>query len=539
MKTDAREEIWTKNGYDAYLKAPDAFPEICESETKKFARKCEAERTALTYQGQIRSHEEKIITDSLRAGGGVPPMQTVQAECKRGYSELILALLLLTSSFALVYWSLQPYENLGWKMPLIALGWSVLLTTSFALVLWILVKVLPERAVLIWKLFLVISAAVFAAVTIMGASHIRGDLAAIEIIQKNGTDISELVKKFYEETLKILRTVFPFVAISIDITAAVLLDSATTKLTTQRPVLKMLKRLEQLRSEMADIASGIKDLEVAPEIFEACFRRGGKEAEEKMKKNREIEKARTTDPESDRAKKLTMAIIIYAAVLLLIIILYGRAFGSECVIVHTDVTLSSNARDYSENLEFDKNFKGVEKVIQHLKPGTEINIFGITGDSFSRPFLIMQGKVRNEAGYFGQYLQADQKLLLEKWEKATQNLRPRAKETDMVGALFLSATVLSSCKGDKKIAVFFSDMRHSIGVNLEKQEIVDLKMIDKVIKLYGVPDLRGVQIYVYGAHAGGKSIAYWTSLKLFWEQYLQLSGAELKTYSPIREVNYE
>jgi hypothetical protein len=43
-------------------------------------------------------------------------------------------------------------------------------------------------------------------------------------------------------------------------------------------------------------------------------------------------------------------------------------------------------------------------------------------------------------------------------------------------------------------------------------------------------------VYAYGVHAAGRDMAYWQSLRDFWAQYLERSGARLRSFSMLRDV---
>jgi len=51
----------------------------------------------------------------------------------------------------------------------------------------------------------------------------------------------------------------------------------------------------------------------------------------------------------------------------------------------------------------------------------------------------------------------------------------------------------------------------------------------------GIPDLHGVEVQVLGADNPGKPMPYWTALRDFWTVYFKRTGADLKSYSVLRD----
>jgi hypothetical protein len=81
-------------------------------------------------------------------------------------------------------------------------------------------------------------------------------------------------------------------------------------------------------------------------------------------------------------------------------------------------------------------------------------------------------------------------------------------------------------------------MRHSAPApNIETPRVVPVASALRMVERQNqIADLKSVDVYVYGAHAADKDVAYWQSLRTFWTQYFAKSGATLKDFSMMRDV---
>ncbi|MCX5909676.1 MAG: hypothetical protein NTY64_21505 [Deltaproteobacteria bacterium] len=516
-----------KEGYNTFMKAPDGIEAIARCFKKELAFECEAQKSALMLEGQRKTFEENRIVEILNAGGGIPNEAALQAERNRGVSYFILTLPLLSTSYALVHWSLEPFQA----------GWQIMLLN-------LLTKLLPGRISLIWQTFLTLAAAVFAVTAVVYLSLVRNELAAVYLLQ--GTPgFDQAVADFYQKSLHLLRMVFPLLTLALDLMAGVTLHTALTKLASSGPNLKLLKRLESIRGDMVRMGGRIKELEVLPEKAANGFWRGVEIARAETTKKEKFEEVRLrpapSPEEIANRKAIHISIALVAFILILIsLILAVKAFAGEVVVVGLDISASNNVADYRNTSEFPKNLNGIEKVIQQARPGTEIKVYAITEESFGKIYVLCDGKISEEnPGFFGQNLRRDMNSLLTDWRKVAEKLQATGKATDVFGFFFLAEGLLAGQKTDKKTLILFSDMRHNRWVDLERREVIDVGLLDQVKRVYGVPNLLGVKIYVYGAHGNGKSLVYWNSLRKFWETFFKEAKGELKIYSPLREVRYE
>jgi hypothetical protein len=282
------------------------------------------------------------------------------------------------------------------------------------------------------------------------------------------------------------------------------------------------------------IAKGveIKELEALPELCAAEFMRGALTAEGKgiMKES----------GNSENNNRLWLAILVYAAVLIAVLAFVSIAFSADSVVMAIDLTASGKGIDYKGNKEFQKNLKAVERIIMELKAGSRFMVIGITESSFSRPYIIMNKRLGDDPGYFGEKLREGKQILIKEWRKISKELSPDALSSDIFGAISLGAHSLQNEQNASKVLILLSDMRQcSRKFNFEKMATINNTLIEKTVKEGLIPDLTGVKVYVAGVHTIGKSQGYWESLKNYWQEYFNKAGADLKSFIMERGFNYE
>ena len=77
----------------------------------------------------------------------------------------------------------------------------------------------------------------------------------------------------------------------------------------------------------------------------------------------------------------------------------------------------------------------------------------------------------------------------------------------------------------------------TLTLDLEHPKVVSASLaMGKAERERLLPDLHGVEVYVLGVDGAGKDIAYWQTLRDFWTAYFKKTGADLKTYTVLREL---
>lgn len=210
------------------------------------------------------------------------------------------------------------------------------------------------------------------------------------------------------------------------------------------------------------------------------------------------------------------------------------------VAVGVDLSLTSASRNYDGHREHEKNIEGAARLIETLPAAARFRIMGISDQSFSRPLMLLEGQIPADRG---QLELIDRIAIAERAyaDQVRQVLRatpPTYRETDVIGFLLVAAELLNETPRGRKILVIFSDMRHSAPPpNLEAPAVVPVASALRTVERQNlIANLRGVDVYVYGAHAANKDVPYWQSLCAFWSRYFAQSGAALKSFSMMRDV---
>ncbi len=168
---------------------------------------------------------------------------------------------------------------------------------------------------------------------------------------------------------------------------------------------------------------------------------------------------------------------------------------------------------------------------------TRVVVLGITDKSFGQPYILLSVRVSDDAGYFGEKLQAAHRQLLALWRRRAGQLQPNFKHTDILGALLAANQLFDEApRASRKVLIVFSDMRNnSQDLDLESFRTVPSFSVLEKKSRFPVAELRGVEVYAYGVDDAGKSIAYWQTLKVFWTEYFRRAGAMLRAYSVLRQ----
>jgi hypothetical protein len=137
----------------------------------------------------------------------------------------------------------------------------------------------------------------------------------------------------------------------------------------------------------------------------------------------------------------------------------------------------------------------------------------------------------------GERLQAARSRLANSFRKRSKDLHPDSRQTDVAGALMVASDLFRASPSRRNILVVFSDMQNdTAALDLEHARIVSTAFaMQKAAKERLLPDLHGVEVYALGVDGAGKDMAYWQTLRDFWTAYFQRTGADLKSYSVLRE----
>ncbi|MBO3804352.1 MAG: hypothetical protein JTT11_10900, partial [Candidatus Brockarchaeota archaeon] len=324
------------------------------------------------------------------------------------------------------------------------------------------------------------------------------------------------LKDFYEKLGALSLLVMIPLAVAVELVGGIALHEALARIPPARTKLKLLRRRRRLQRQIVACASAIVACEQQPEIAWNEFLQGGLQGEQ-MRRQLQAQPGR---------------LFVIGLMFLFLVFFFGlvwaaKSFAEEAVVVGVDLTKSSDE-------ELAKNLQAVDSIILSLKSGSRFIVLPITDRSFSQP-AILDARLSADPGLFGERLRAEKQQVMRKWRERSKVLKADAKGSDLFGALAKASILFDESPGPKPVLILLSDMRHvGRGYNFEALTKIERALLEQVQKEGLIPSLKGVKVWVLGAHAQGVSEVYWMSLRAFWAEYLKRAGAELITFSPNR-----
>lgn len=136
-------------------------------------------------------------------------------------------------------------------------------------------------------------------------------------------------------------------------------------------------------------------------------------------------------------------------------------------------------------------------------------------------------KAEWERGFAERQREVKQKM------EAFLNWESSARWTRIFETLRAAGQLTSLDRRPNKQLILFSDMIEESEVanfaRFRPDEAFTRKEIERQRRAGILPDLRGVKVYVAGAHAD--TLERWAAIEKFWREYFAASGAELVAYS--------
>jgi len=499
-----------RQGRRASKLPPEKRAEMESSLREKLEAEREEELRSLNIRGACLTKEREELLQRL---SDLSQGHSLSAHLQSFYYSLLyLSALIpcLFAEFALMIWTLSPFASPAESI-LIASVATFAGMLAFELFLNLIHQQKREleskiklHAVYASIVFLIASALLFAAV--------RGFLLRMPS-SEDPNQIVESSSRFFAST-----SFFPYalalLSLSLCIVMGVVLREGFSRFVFSGPVVRLTRKIGRLDRDIAHTRICIERTNslVAKGISE--FRRGVAEGKRS----------------SDSLLLSPLFIVLLSLVLVLVIAAVAR--GEDRLFILFDLSLSAKCSDYEGKEEFKKNFEFVPEIIKRLQPGGEIEVIGITEKSFEKPFIILSASLPKEKGKFGEKLAQAKLSLIERWNNA--GLKPTAKATDIFGALSLVSFMLDSERSAK--IILLSDMRNSVGVNIESPLIINPSLIEEVEKRRFIPNLKGSEVWALGVSTCGKNPSYFSSLKAFWEKYFEKAGAFLRAFSAQRKI---
>jgi hypothetical protein len=492
---------------------------ICTYEQQRITHTNEPEIVRLGVTLAIEVAEERRIAHLLQMA---PPLASpLRLRLRAIYYWSVVVILAVAGFFSTVL-SFAPFQ-LGWMSWLVSGGMAVL--TPF-LVDRLLDSPGTERLV---KLLTAIAATASLA-SLMLLALIRGDLLAHQIheseapaaVVDDAQPQPEAPGTFYDQTAMLLQLALFLMAFAMESGAGLVLHEAWRSIPDDSAEWQRLRRqLVEVRERMAEIVCRSVTLRKEPDVFVARFWR-------------------------DFYRTLLLSATRNAMTKLLFVLITILAVAAPCahaqdrlnLVIAIDLSQSVAATGPDGKTDFQKNVEGVSRLLGQIPASSRVKVIGITGHSFTEPYILLSARVPNDSGYFGERLNAARGQILRAWKERSGHLHPDSRQTDILGAVDLASQIFAQRPdATRNMFVIFSDMRQSTPcLDLEAAKVVPA--LDSVKNKCGeIPSVRDVEVYVEGADGAGRSAAYWQSLRNFWTDYFHNTGAAMKDYAVLRELN--
>jgi len=522
-----------KDGYETYMLSPEKSMNIMEKRVESVKHVANDRRNQNQVHEVNLKREEKLAQKSIDDMGGETSMKAVKFHLMVGYALLAACVLLWAGHFSFILWTFEPF---GWdaKAYLIAFGVTVTIGILCERIFSDLERLMPKRYYLTIRLYVAIVGVTASILLGIYLAVIRADLSSLTFMtQEVGASSSSqsyeaTVAQFYKDSFPKLLIALILFTIAIDIVTGLLLNLVLRKTNKYRPVYNQIHELTRIRQALSNIEVDNKRLEDAHEVYKNQFLEGISIAEAELE---DWEK----NKKEYRAKALIRNSLIVFTILILLF-LAVNAMATTTVIA-LDLSKSVDHKDYVGTSEFGKNKQAISAFLHNIDVDSSIYILGITENSLGRPYHILTAKTSSKPGYFNELISRDKRKIQQEWMDLEGNLKPNAGATDIIGALYLAEAILKTSHSAPQNLLFFSDMRNTVGINLSDASQSSFTLTELSSSNMRIPDLSGVNVYVYGAHNGVYTENNWNKLMTFWREFFEKANANLIVYSRMREVS--
>ncbi len=519
---------FTKHGVNEHGVGHEIGTEAADHSERHAVEYCTRERQrielanqpkTLALRAKIAALQESAEDLEERIRKAAPPSEARERKRKMLFYWSVAGLLSI-AAFVFSVIAFDPFR-LGWKAWLYCLGIAVV--TPF-----LVEKILDSWASPRLVKILATVACVAAVTSLVLLAVIRGDLLteqitnATAVVMNGDAPPPVAVSTFFDRTLGFLRIIMAFLALAIELGAGIALYEARRWSASGEDGVSLRSALAAVRDEMIEHGRALWLLENEGAIFENQFWR-------------DFYRSLLNGAKRGAIRKLTLIVLFLA------LFAHGRLFAAERldVVILLDLSKSVAAKDHANTEEFKKNVNSVTGVLATLPAGSRVAVFGITGDSFSTPYPLLRAQLDDDEGYFKERLAKGHAELVRAWQERSSGLTAQFPKTDLLGAILVAAQVFDHPPGDRKeVLMIFSDMRQATSVlDLERPMLVHkTEALQQAAKSHLIPDLHGVEVYVLGVDASGKSVNYWQTLRDFWMGYFALAGATVENYSILRQI---
>jgi hypothetical protein len=512
------------------LRAPTRWREIGQFHFASLRKQCEQLIQRLTMEGNRLADKHVRLLAALESS---PAEEKLHTDLVIGALFLACAAFLAFASYYFLRITLEPFRLGDFKLDIIAAAFAIL-----TVVLTELFFRAHQESKLILR-SVCATALLFLFGGLMALALVRAHLFGLlaSTVQVGGTspeagsagDTLSGAHFFYLHALRLLKVVLPVLTFVLDLGSGLAFHEGLERALSS-DLLRYWK-LKRIEKKMQMVQSRLLAHQVLPEIFEANYAAGGIQGE-----------SYAEQPD----KRMALWIPVVLALIFFLVVGACEAFGqqvrpakSDLLIIALDLTRSSDVATFDGSSEFNKNRAAMEELVKRLaEPGMSIIVLGITGRSWSQPAILLDDAIEADPGFFGERLEASRRSLIANLRSKTRSLVPSATESDVLGAALLASQLVESRKPRNPSIVFLSDMRQSgKEIDLEHSSRIEPnKDLNRARQLGLVANLKGVSVYVLGAHSAGRTALYWQSLQKFWEEYFRAAGADLRAFTALREI---
>lgn len=495
---------------------------VCRNERERIEA---ANRPAIAAARTEREFVERELRQVAEEVATLPPEGELRSRRWRALGQFAITLLFFIGGFASALVALDPFA-LGYKKYFLALAVAIAVPYAVDMVL--------ER----WARYeqfmkaLSVFTAVIAIIAMMSLAVLRGQVFGQQLQQANAPVVidgdasasAEPTNTFYERTEGLLQIFMVFAAFAMELIAGYAFHTAR-RLCAEMPAnaAGVRQKARNLEDRRIELVHRIEKLERESEEFVNKFWRDYHEAQMR----------------GCTATRVTKMFV--AAICFLVLSTGVHAYAAEPLnlVAAIDLTASvGRASGLDHKTELERDVASVAKLLVTVPAGSRVTVIGITDRSFAQPYVLLSAQLDSNEGYFKERIRNAHQQLLTAWQKRSQSLVENFKQTDLLGALVMSSQVFEPKAGHRNVLVIFSDMRHETrSLNLARLLVIPVQpTLGKVERGGLVADLNGIEVYVLGVDAAGKSVGYWNSLRDFWQAYFGKAGAKVRAYSMLREV---
>jgi len=524
MEVDLKpEELGERLGLEAVERVVALAEQYCESERQ---------RIELSNQPRIRTIEAELAIDAdefnrldERLRLAAPPGDAC-ARKREAWYRGAMALVLTTASFAFLLLTVDPYR-FEWK------GWLAC-AGAVAAVTYGLDKFLEswDCRLLVKVLATIAFAGAIASLTVLAV--IRGEVLGQQLRNAETSTVeidaeapvspeTHPQNSFYQDTLPLLKIAMALLALGMELGAGLALhDARRLANASGEDYQDLADKRRQVQEHMTTLLYESEARCLAGAIFAAGFWRN-------------FHRSMLTHVQRNGLRKLVL--------LFLLTPLLGHAQARPRehlnIVIAVDLSASVASKGHDGKTDFEKNLAAVTGLLAKIPPASRVTVLGITEDSFSHPYILLSAKTTNDSGYFGERITAARQTLIRAWQERSVRLKPRASQTDILGALVVAGHMFERTPhANRQVLIVYSDMLHfTRHINLETKGEISLgSALAKVEHGMLLAHLSDVEVHILGVSAAGNEVAQWERVRQFWVAYFKKVGVSMKSYSIAREA---